>query len=129
MAFKVTSIIDGDTFKVSPKWTWNGQEGDTVRANGYNTPEQGQPGYQAAKEKLERLILGKYVELKNSIKISYGRLLCDVYIRRKKFSRLFPWIPIDYLNLNTNSPLTIISVIKKGRVNPVLFLLSSPEPL
>ena len=90
MAFKVTSIIDGDTFKVSPKWTWNGQKGDTVRANGYNTPEQGQPGYQAAKEKLERLILGKYVELKNSIKITYGRLLCDVYIGGKNLADYFP---------------------------------------
>ena len=90
MAFKVTEVIDGDTFKVSPGWKWNDKEGDTVRANGYDTPEQGQPGYQEAKEKLEKLILGKDVELKNPIKITYGRLLCDVYIGGKNLASFFP---------------------------------------
>ena len=90
MASKVTEVIDGDTFKVSPCWKWNDKEGDTVRANGYDTPEQGQVGYQAAKERLEELILGKDVELKNPIKITYGRLLCDVYIAGKNLASFFP---------------------------------------
>jgi len=89
MSFKVIKIIDGDTFEVSPKWKWNNQEGNIVRANGYDTPEEGQPGYQAAKDKLTRLILGKEVELKNPIKITYGRLLCDVYYQGKNL--------VDYL--------------------------------
>ncbi len=38
MAFKVTEVIDGDTFKVLPVWKWNDKEGDTARANGYETP-------------------------------------------------------------------------------------------
>lgn len=90
MVFEVTEVIDGDTFKVSPNWKWDDKEGDTVRPNGYNTPEQGQPGYQAAKEKLEGLILGKNVELKNAIKITYGRLLCDGYIDGKNIASFFP---------------------------------------
>lgn len=90
MSFKVTRVIDGDTFEVSPRWNWNNQTGDTVRANGYDAPERGQPGYQEAKEKLERLILNKSVELKNPIKITYGRLLCDVYIGGRNLADFFP---------------------------------------
>lgn len=59
MAYKVTSIIDGDTFTVDPNWKFQGENGDTVRANGYDAPERGEPGFQAAREKLERLILWK----------------------------------------------------------------------
>lgn len=90
MSFRVTTIIDGDTFKVSPNWEWNNTTGDTVRANGYDTPEMGQPGYREATEKLKRLILNKEVELKNAIKITYGRLLCDVYISGKNLADFFP---------------------------------------
>lgn len=90
MAWKVTEIIDGDTFKVSPNWKWQGESGDTVRANGYNAPEEGQPGYQEAKDKLRKLILSKEVELKNVIKVTFGRLLCDVYIGGKNLANFFP---------------------------------------
>ena len=85
MAWKVTEIID-----VSPNWKWQGESGDTVRANGYNAPEEGQPGYQQAKDKLKKLIFGKEVELKNVIKITFGRLLCDVYIGGKNLADFFP---------------------------------------
>ena len=90
MSFRVTKIVDGDTFEVSPNWKWNGQEGNVVRANGYDTPEEGSVGYEAAKEKLRRLIFGKDVELKNPIKITYGRLLCDVYYNGKNLADYFP---------------------------------------
>lgn len=90
MAFKVIEVIDGDTFDVSPNWSWGDQEDKRVRANGYNAPEEGQPGYQAAKEKLERLILNKEVELRNPINITYGRLLCDVYYEGKNLADYFP---------------------------------------
>ncbi len=39
--FKVTEIIDGDTFAVSPQWKWNGTSGDRVRPTGYDAPEKG----------------------------------------------------------------------------------------
>jgi len=90
MSFNVIEVIDGDTFEVSPKWEWNNQEGNIVRANGYDAPEQGQPGYQAAKDELTSLILGKEVELKNLIKITYDRLLCDVYYQGKNLAEYFP---------------------------------------
>lgn len=90
MSFKVTEVIDGDTFKVSPNWKWNGQSGDTVRSNGYDTPEKGERGYDQATTKLSNLILGKEVELKKPITFTYGRLLCDVYVNGKNLKDYFP---------------------------------------
>lgn len=80
MTRKVIEVIDGDTFRVSPKWKFKGRKGNVVRPTGYDTPEKGRRGYQEAKKKLKKLILGKKVELKNPIKITYNRLLCNVYI-------------------------------------------------
>ena len=90
MSFTVIEVIDGDTFEVSPNWKWNDQTGSMVRADGYNTPEEGEPGYQTAKEKLNNLILNKQVELKNPIRITYGRLLCSVYYDGKNLAAYFP---------------------------------------
>ena len=88
--FKVTSIIDGDTFDVSPQWRWNGSEGNRVRPTGYDAPEMGTPGGQTAKDKLARLILGQQVELGSAYKIDHGRLVCDVYFKGKNLASYFP---------------------------------------
>lgn len=90
MGFKVISLTDGDTFEVSPNWKWNNQTGSIIRGNGYDAPEEGEPGYQTAKEKLKNLILNKEVELKNAIRITYGRLLCDVYYNGENLAGHFP---------------------------------------
>ena len=90
MGFKVTKVIDGDTFEVSPDWEWNNESGSVVRPNGYNTPEEGEQGYQAAKDKLSDLILNKEVELVKKIKLTYGRLLCDVEYNGKNLADSFP---------------------------------------
>lgn len=89
MAFKVKEVIDGDTFKVTPNWEWKGETGDTVRPNGYDTPEKSEAGFEQAKQKLTRLINGKEVELKNPITFTYGRLLCDVYVDGKNVKDFF----------------------------------------
>jgi len=78
--FRVTNIVDGDTFDVAPDWSWNNQSGSTVRIAGYDAPELNEVGGEAAKQKLSNLIFGKTVELKNRVNISYGRLVCDVYL-------------------------------------------------
>jgi endonuclease YncB( thermonuclease family) len=90
MICTAVSIIDGDTFTVSPQWSWNGESGDTVRTNGYNTPEKGQPGYEAAKNKLKNLIQRKWIEFRSAYRITYGRLLCDVYYNGKNLKDYFP---------------------------------------
>ena len=89
MAFRVTHVIDGNTFEVTPSWEWKGMEGQQVRANGYNTPEEGEFGYREAATRLRKLILGKIVLLRNPIKITSGRLLCDVYIVRVNLKAYF----------------------------------------
>jgi len=88
--FNVISIIDGDTFDVSSGWRWNGNSGTRVRPTGYNAPELHAYGGQAAKERLERLILGKNVELGSAYRIDRGRLVCDVYLRGKNLADHFP---------------------------------------
>ena len=89
MNFRVTEVIDGDTFKVSENWKWKGHSGDTVRPTGYDTPEENEPGYNEATLKLKKLILGKDVELKNPVKLSFERLVCDVYIGGKNIASYF----------------------------------------
>ena len=86
----VVEIIDGDTFRVSPEWNLGNATGDRVRPTGYNTPEKGEAGYQEAKDRLGNLILDKVVTLSNPIKITRGRLLCDVFIDGKYLADFFP---------------------------------------
>ena len=90
MFANVTSIVDGDTFIVSPNWNWNSQAGDRVRPTGYDTPELGQPGYVEATQKLRNLILGKTVELRKAYRVDRGRLVCDVYLNGKNLADYFP---------------------------------------
>lgn len=87
--FKVTEVVDGDTFDV-PAWKWNGQSGKRVRPTGYDAPELSEPGGYEAKRKLEQLILGKIIEIRNAVKIDRGRLVCDVYYNGKYLAEYFP---------------------------------------
>jgi len=87
--FKVTNVIDGDTFEVNG-WKWNGQNGNRVRPTGYNTPELGTVQGQQAKQKLSRLILGKIVEIRKAHTIDRGRLVADVYLQGKYLADHFP---------------------------------------
>ncbi len=88
--FQVTSIVDGDTFDVSPQWRWNGTEGIRVRPTGYDAPEMNTMAGHSAKDKLSRLILGQQVELGNAYKVDRGRIVCDVYYKGKNLSAYFP---------------------------------------
>jgi endonuclease YncB( thermonuclease family) len=88
--FRVSSIIDGDTFEASPGWQWNGQSGTRVRPTGYNTPELHKPGRQAARDKLTRLVLGKTVELRTAHRVDRSRLVSDVYLQGRNLADYFP---------------------------------------
>lgn len=88
--FRVTTIVDGDTFDVTPTWKWNGHEGSRVRPAGYDAPELcGLRGI-AAKMQLQKLILGQDVELRNGHTIDRGRLVCEVYYRCRNLADYFP---------------------------------------
>jgi len=89
-AFTVTSIIDGDTFEVSPQWKWNGATGERVRPTGYDAPELHANGGQTAKGKLSRLIYGQQVELRTAYKVDRGRLVCEVFFANRNLADYFP---------------------------------------
>jgi endonuclease YncB( thermonuclease family) len=57
--WKVTRIIDGDTFEVSS----NFGDKETVRPIGIDTPERGEPCFKEAGAQLSALILNKNVDL------------------------------------------------------------------
>ena len=89
--FQVATVIDGDTFTVTPGWKWGNKSGDTVRPTGYDAPEEGEPGYEQAKKKLEELILGKTVEIRTAETVdNWGRLVADVYYEGKNLADYFP---------------------------------------
>lgn len=90
MTFKVTKIIDGDTFEVSPEWKWDNKTGNIVRPTGFDTPELGNPFSKRTSQQLSNLILNKQVEWKNAKTISYGRLVCDVFVDGKNLADFFP---------------------------------------
>ena len=70
----VSTVIDGSSFTLN--------SGETVKLACIYTPQQGQPGYDSAKNYLTSIILGKivYLTVDNITKIDlYGRLLCVAY--------------------------------------------------
>jgi endonuclease YncB( thermonuclease family) len=88
--FKVISIIDGDTFVVSPEWRWNNESGSHVRPTGYDTPEINTIQGQNARNKLQSLILSKSVQLGQAHKIDRGRLVCEVFLNGRNLADYFP---------------------------------------
>ena len=89
-SFTVILVVDGDTFDVTPNWKWNGTVGSRVRPTGYDAPELSTTQDQIAKQKLERLISGKTVQLGNAHTIDRGRLVCDVYLNGRNLADYFP---------------------------------------
>jgi endonuclease YncB( thermonuclease family) len=90
MKTTVTEVIDGDTFDVNPGWKWNDSEGNRVRPTGYDAPEINSQEGIKAKQKLEKLIKGKEVELKNAKTIDRSRLVCDVHYQGKNLADYSP---------------------------------------
>jgi endonuclease YncB( thermonuclease family) len=88
--FRVTNIVDGDTFDVTPNWTWKGKSGNRVRPTGYDTPEEGQQGFEQARNKLFSLIYNKEVELGTAYRVDRARLVCDVFLNGRNLASYFP---------------------------------------
>lgn len=70
----VTRVIDGDTIELNTS--------EKVRLLGINTPERGEPFYEEAKERMEKLVLGRkvYMESGKETVDRYGRLLRYIYL-------------------------------------------------
>ena len=88
--FKVTEVIDGSTFTITPGWKWQEQTGYRVRAAGYSAPGINEPEGRGARDKLSGLVLGRYVELKAVYKVDNGQLVCDVFFPGVNLAEYFP---------------------------------------
>lgn len=89
--FTVTHIINGNTIKVQPGWTWNNVNGDLVQIKGYNVS----PAYTTlAIHRLNTLLINKQVELKNAVStnltINGNEVVCSVYLNGIDISQYFP---------------------------------------
>jgi len=67
----VTRVIDGDTFDVAA--------GVRIRLENVDAPEIDAPQGPVAKNKLEELILHRYVEYKEKTRDEYGRIVAQVW--------------------------------------------------
>lgn len=93
MAFRVIEVLEGDTLKVFPNWSWHKKSGNIVKLNDYETPQKGEIGSEIAKKRLKNLILNEKVEIKNPQDIDKKkRLIADIYYRGKNL--------IHYLSQN-----------------------------
>ena len=78
------NVIDGDTFEYYDK---DSNTIKTIRLLCVDTPEEGEEGYEEAKNFLESLILGEQVILEKDMSETdkYGRLLRYVYLQDGTF--------------------------------------------
>lgn len=90
MTYTVIEVLGGDRFVVSPHWMWDDKEGNVVHPIGYSAPEEGEEGFQSAKDRLRMLILGKTVDISNQITVTFGQLLCEVRIHGENLASFFP---------------------------------------
>ena len=88
--FRVSGIVDGDTFDVSGGWTWKGQRGTRIRPTGYDAPELPSHNGLIAKNRLSSLILNKVVQIGPAYRIDRGRLVAEVYFNGHRLADYFP---------------------------------------
>ena len=86
-SFKVALVINGDTIKVSPNWVWGNSTGNVVRVIGYSISTDVEAEW--GKGKLEKLLSGESVELKNPA-MRNMELCCEVYLNDVNIARYFP---------------------------------------
>lgn len=77
---RVTKVIDGDTFETASRKK-------PVRLAGVDTPEKGQPGFEAAKRSLQELIGGEEVEIDTVARDTFGRSVAKVKVGGRSVNR------------------------------------------
>lgn len=77
---KVTKVIDGDTFITSSRK-------NPVRLANVDAPEKGEPGFNRATIRLQRLISGEDVRIDTVARDKYGRSIANVYLGRQSINK------------------------------------------
>lgn len=70
--FKVIDVINGDTLKLSPGWTWRLNDestikGETIKIVGIKLPIRESYEFSFTVEKLKKLLLNKEITIKNPV--------------------------------------------------------------
>ncbi|MEO6319809.1 MAG: thermonuclease family protein [Polaromonas sp.] len=76
----VTYVVDGDTVRVRPP---DGGEPVSIRIDGIDAPEICQSGGTAARDALNRRVLGKRVVVQAKVRDDYGRLVARIVLNRQ----------------------------------------------
>ncbi len=91
--FTIKEIISANEIIVTPKWIWEGREGNRVWIDGYYAPKEGEPAFLFAKDKLESIIDKQPIQLKDPKYWSaygYDILVCKIYKDDFNIAFLFP---------------------------------------
>ncbi|MFI5171930.1 MAG: hypothetical protein ACHQFW_06040 [Chitinophagales bacterium] len=96
--FFVTEIIDGKTIRVNKNWNWDSKVGNLVKISGYRTPNI--EAMKLTKTKLERLIKGKLIKLKNATMVrktvaGENAIFAHVFLDEIDISQYFPELPAE----------------------------------
>ncbi|MBR9704862.1 hypothetical protein GOV12_05600 [Candidatus Pacearchaeota archaeon] len=85
----VSRVIDGDTFVLG--------DGERVRLICIDTPENGEDGFEEAKEFLEDLVLEREIRLEKDVsdRDKYSRLLRYVWVKLSKYDSLDDGYEVD----------------------------------
>ena len=76
----VTEVMDGESFRVNPDWSVDGERGDIVLMRDHAAPPLGTGAGEAFKQRLEELVLHRTVEVLNPVCVSHGIVEADVFI-------------------------------------------------
>ena len=87
----VTQVVDGDTFYMRVEWVGKGNShrynsSERIREAGVNAPELGSPLGEAAKQRLQNRIGGRYVRCTVQARDTYGRPVCQVQVVQRRMT-------------------------------------------
>ena len=84
----VDQVIDGESFRVNPDWTLQGERGDTVQMRDHSAPPLGTGAGESFKQRLEELVLHRTVEILNAVRVDHGVVEADVFISGQSIAEL-----------------------------------------
>jgi len=122
----VVNVLDGDTFVL--------ETSQRVRLAGLNAPEIDFCGGQEAKEKLESLVMGKRVILREPVVDVWGRIIALVYVGNQLVNDEVLKEGWGYYNSDKNSQREVLKATarlaregKKGVFSPQCYQIENPE--
>lgn len=86
----VIDVMDGNTLAISPPWHLGTAEGYLVRIRGMHTDPLSEPKGQVARYKLTLLLLGTWVQIRQTGELDGRAQVCDVFYQGRPIQMHFP---------------------------------------